>query len=290
MINGSIPIGFSKFSKLKGLDLATNELTGTKGDWPRLARVRELRLEENKLRGKIPPSFGLLTRLTRLYLYGNRLTGTVPESLGSLRALTGLMLDSNHLRGTIPATLGNLSQIKTLQLQDNSLSGTIPAELCNLETLKDLRLNNNDLKGSIPDEVGNMRSLEKLMLNNNRLLNGTIPATLSKLENLFELYLDGTSIDTATFPTSLCCRFQNRFQHKLSVLINDLKRDISLRSADEPSKPAHRRSIFPNFTPPSVVSFLLAQDLIKKPKIKKRPLVLPEFNFSVVEDYARAQL
>ena len=77
-------------------------------------RVTELNLEENQLRGEMPPELGNLTSLRRLEIRDNQLSGEIPPELGYLTNLGTLYLLGNQLSGEIPPELGNLNLIRLL--------------------------------------------------------------------------------------------------------------------------------------------------------------------------------
>ncbi len=162
-------------------------------------RVVSLNLEDNQLRGTIPPELGRLSNLTELRLYDNWLSGTIPTELGKLTNLEVLSLDINQLSGTIPTELGNLSNLEELWLGGNQLSGTIPPELGNLSNLTLLLLNHNQLSGMIPPELGNLSNLEVLGLAANQL-SGSIPTELGNLSNLTDLWLENNQLSGSIPP------------------------------------------------------------------------------------------
>lgn len=89
------------------------ELKGPIGEfiykWP---KVKEIRMENNEINGKIPEmSFGSASLLELLDFTGNKLTGDIPASLGGLQSLKFLGLGSNALEGFIPNSFGNLGNL-----------------------------------------------------------------------------------------------------------------------------------------------------------------------------------
>ncbi|WP_088891037.1 DUF4347 domain-containing protein [Leptolyngbya ohadii] len=133
-------------------------LTGNRG-WYGVTiengRVTGLRLDNNGLRGAIPPEIGKLGKLESLTLEYNELGGTIPPELGNLGKLRSLFLSNTQLSGTIPPEIGKLSELATLWLSDNQLSGTLPVELANLSKLFSLNLSNNQLSQAVPRAVFN---------------------------------------------------------------------------------------------------------------------------------------
>ena len=122
-------------------------------------------------------------RVQALALNENGLKGEIPPQLGNLANLEDLYLDFNGLRGKIPSELGNLANLEFLWLGGNGLTGEIPPELGGLASLRHLVLSSNDLTGKIPSELGNLANLEFLWLEDNGLT-GVIPHTFSDLSNL----------------------------------------------------------------------------------------------------------
>ena len=169
--------------------------------------VTRLSLQNNNLRGAIPPELGGLSHLEILDLETtntrnrNNLTGVIPPELGRLSNLEKLWINQNNLTGTIPPELGQLSELRELVLSPNSLSGEIPAELGSLANLERLGLSNSQLTGNIPRELGNLAKLETLYLYNNQLT-GTLPAELGNLAKLELLWLHNNKL-TGNIPTQL---------------------------------------------------------------------------------------
>ena len=166
-----------------------------------LTNLRELRLSGNQLRGAIPPELSRLAKLTVLGLEGNRLVGEIPPVLGRLSKLDLLMLNANHFRGEIPPELGGISNLKWLDLSNSQLSGAIPPELGSLSNLLLLSLWGNQLHGAIPAELGSLSNLRSILLNGNQL-SGSIPPALGNLSNLVGLGLGNNQL-TGTIPTEL---------------------------------------------------------------------------------------
>ena len=119
-------------------------------------RVTVLALQENQMRGEIPPQLGDMEDLLILSLDGNELHGEIPPELGRLVNLDTLMLGDNQLSGEIPAELGRLTNLVSLRLNNNQLTGEIPPELADLPKLSMLMLGGNQLTGCIPDGLGKL--------------------------------------------------------------------------------------------------------------------------------------
>ena len=150
----------------------------------------DLELEDNNLRGRIPPELGDLNCLGELDLSGNHLTGEIPEELSSL-ALWRLDLSGNRLNGSIPTGIGG-SRLQQLDLSSNDLMGSIPVDTL-WSRLWSVSLDNNRLTGSIPSEFGRLGGLDHLSLRGNQLT-GTIPPELGNLASLDNLNLSDNNL------------------------------------------------------------------------------------------------
>ena len=133
------------------------------GDWHGVTadptgHVTELRLADNNLRGRIPPTLRGLAMLRVLHLGDNHLRGPIPPELGYLAQLEALVLVSNRLSRAIPSALGRLATLRVLDLRDNQLQGAVPSALGRLGNLDELWLGgSNQLVGCIPEELGYVR-------------------------------------------------------------------------------------------------------------------------------------
>ena len=158
-----------------------------------LGALSYLDLGDNELTGPIPPEIGLLSELRQLGLDGNELSGPIPPELGDLGSLWTLSLGSNELSGPIPPELGNLASVHTVYLYSNRLTGPIPPEFGNLRALEILALSDNGLTGPIPPELGSLRALLTLTLARNEL-SGPIPPELGRVPWLQSLELDNNEL------------------------------------------------------------------------------------------------
>ena len=221
--------------RVSGLDLSGNGLSGDlSGALERLVNLRELRIADNALTGRLPLS------LTGLALdefdYANTslcaaddagfeawLNG-IPRHNGSgLRCpplteweiLESLYRDAGgrhwqrrrhwlsaaplgEWHGVVTDTAGRIVELK---LGENGLSGSIPPELRELSQLRVLDLASNGLSGSIPTGLADLGHLESLSLRANRLT-GDIPPELGRLPRLKVLDL-GLNRLSGSVPTEL---------------------------------------------------------------------------------------
>ena len=196
-------VGTDGFGRVARLDLDEN---GLKGEIPpslgKLEFLKSLRLSENDLEGEIPPNLGDLRNLEDLFLDENDLSGSIPPDLGRLFHLRHLVLNQNGLSGTIPLELTDLGHLQLLHLQNNQFAGDLPPELGEFPELAVLRLDQNLFTGDLPPELGQLSSLKLLNLSNN-MLSGTLPSEWGELFNLTELILFGNEGLTGELPHAL---------------------------------------------------------------------------------------
>lgn len=84
-----------------------------------LTRLRKLELYSNQLT-RLPNTIGNLANLRGLALSSNRLT-RLPRTIGKLRQLDSLWLAHNKLR-TLPKKIGKLPQLQHISIKQNKLS------------------------------------------------------------------------------------------------------------------------------------------------------------------------
>ncbi|KAM7270698.1 hypothetical protein ACFE04_029912 [Oxalis oulophora] len=163
--------------------------------WEKLdGRLQSLELRSNPgLVGKIPESFGLLTKLQSLVLLENGFTGELPLNIGNLTRLKRLVVSGNSLTGPIPYSFGGLGNLLILDLSRNSLSGNLPQTLGGMTSLLKLDLGNNKLNGKIPTEIGFLKNLTLLDLRENRFSSG-LTHSIQKLYALEEMVLSNNPI------------------------------------------------------------------------------------------------
>ena len=258
-VQNPIPASLGNLSALRGLDLGSNNLSGSiPAALGNLGELRSLHLDGNDFDRSIPSALGNLTKLESLSLWGNQLSGSIPSQLGNLAALESLDLSYNGLQNSIPSQLGRLSKLRHLSLNENQLSGSIPpqlgdltqltqlfldtnrlngaipADLGDLTLLRDLGLARNELSGAIPAELGDMTSLESLNLNDNAL-SMNIPAELGDLQNVDYISLSCNFL-TGNIPSELgdIGNEKSVDPGKLRILLLDNNK-LNIEAADVPA-------------------------------------------------------
>ena len=113
------------------------------GDWHGVTtdyggRVSVLSLEENGLKGTLPPEVGNLSHMRQVHLWGNALTGPVPRALWSL-PLELVALTGNKVTGTLPPEVGDLVDLRWVDLGWTEMTGALPQSMTNL-SLEYLRI------------------------------------------------------------------------------------------------------------------------------------------------------
>ncbi|MBA0664360.1 hypothetical protein Goklo_004381, partial [Gossypium klotzschianum] len=128
--------------------------------WIKWQSLRVLRLDGNRVSGKIPISMGTSTKFQSLHLHNNRLHGEIPLSLKSCTNLVAINFGENELNGHIPGWMGHgLPNLIILILRSNKFGGNIPDHLFALTSLQNLDLSNNHLFGSIPRCISNFAAM-----------------------------------------------------------------------------------------------------------------------------------
>ncbi len=206
-LKGRLPKVIAGLSELRYLDFgydwpAYNRLWGSiPPEWGNLTKLKHLNLQSNDLSGPIPSELRRLVRLQKLYLRYTGLEGPMPAWLGELTALTELALDGNYFESRIPPELGNLHNLEILYLSESELYGELPPELGKLTRLRTLFAPRNWFTGSIPRQWKSMTSLTRLFLASSNL-SGEIPPELGSLTNLDDLGLDFNNL-TGPIPSTL---------------------------------------------------------------------------------------
>ncbi|KAM7507418.1 hypothetical protein LguiA_017871 [Lonicera macranthoides] len=180
-MNGSFPESFDRISSLVFLDVSRNQMMGPLPDLEFLPSLRELRLKSNKLNGRIPKSLGQFSKLEILDVSSNSFEGEFPDCWTEDRKLMFLSLANNNLSGEIPSSIGLLIHLRVLQLRNNSIAGELPFSLKSCKELMFVDLGLNNLSGEVPAWIGmHLKKLIVLSLRRNKF-NGSIPLEICQL-------------------------------------------------------------------------------------------------------------
>ena len=124
-------------------------------------RVVFIDLGRNNLRGELLPELSLLSdSLEELDLSRNRIRGRIPRSFGRLRNLVRLQLERNDLSGRLPSQIGRLESLSVLKLEFNDLDGELPDELEDLTNLEEFTFFSNDFFGEVPEGMCDLENLD----------------------------------------------------------------------------------------------------------------------------------
>ena len=104
---------------------------GLGGQFPRgiknCTRLTGLALSDNELSGPLPFDIAeLVPFVTSLELSGNKFSGEIPKNIVNCSYLNVLFLDHYQLTGETPPELGLIGHIKTFSVSDNMLSRVVP--------------------------------------------------------------------------------------------------------------------------------------------------------------------
>jgi len=160
----SIPAGLSNSADtLEIIKLSTNNIYELPKDLDRCSRVREFRIENNKLQNL--PHIGSMNCLELLNVDDNYVN-QLPESIGQLKYLRELSIQENYLV-SLPAQFGHLLSLRILNLSFNSLI-SLPRDFSQLRMLEYFDVSYNQLR-KLPASIGNLKNLSKFKLFRNSL-------------------------------------------------------------------------------------------------------------------------
>ena len=269
-MTGSIPSSIAKLKKLWFLDFQALGLKGNLTILLNLAKLGHLFLSSNQIDGEIPKDIGeKCPNLSVIHLQNNKLKGILPRSIGMMNQLRVLNVANNNLSGQIPRELFNL-ELRVLILSSNqftgfepaknrqfkhlnifmashlpfyncslptivsylqgsqgtlmqidisrsNIAGILPGVLFNFKRLTFLKLGSNNLSGTIPSPWRNLPYFTLLHLQDNDF-SGPIPTTFSRLLMLTELNVQGNKRLTGPIASSF-------FMLDDAVIIKDRKSD-----------------------------------------------------------------
>ncbi|TMW85250.1 hypothetical protein EJD97_023437 [Solanum chilense] len=177
-LSGSIPTGFLYLPELSLVELQNNYISGQLWNEKSSAfsKLEGLNLSNNRLSGALPSAIGNYAGLKNLVLTGNGFSGDIPSDIGRLKSILKLDLSRNNFSGTIPHQIGNCLSLTYLDLSQNQLSGPIPVQIAQIHILNYINISWNHFNESLPAEIGLMKSLTSADFSHNNL-SGSIPET-----------------------------------------------------------------------------------------------------------------
>lgn len=175
-----LPDSIGKLNNLTEIILSENRIVTLPRTIEGFSKLKKLDIHSNQL-VNLPDSIGELSSLTDLDLHDNRLQ-TLPATVGKLSWLVSLDLSSNHL-SSLPESVGQLINLKRLNIETNKIE-ELPYTIGQCAALTELRADYNNLK-ALPEAVGRLESLQVLTLHYNRIK--SLPSTMGSLTNLKEL-------------------------------------------------------------------------------------------------------
>lgn len=189
---GRIDKCFDECSKLKYLDLSTNNLSGAL--WNGISRLKMFSISENFLSGIVPSqAFPMNCSLEKLDLSVNKFFSKPPKEVANCKNLEILNLSSNNFSGEIPREIGSITLLKSLFLQNNTFSRDIPNTLLNLTNLFILDISRNKFGGEIQEIFGKFKQLKFLLLHTNFYVKGLNTSGIFTLTNLTRLELSNNN-------------------------------------------------------------------------------------------------
>ncbi|XP_007031892.2 PREDICTED: receptor like protein 30 [Theobroma cacao] len=189
-LSGSIPNCLGNISTLYYLDLQGNNFTGFLPNFVKAANLRILKVNENRLEGKLPRSLAKCTYLEVLDVGNNMMHDTFPFWLEKLPALEVLVLRENKFYGQIKRFKRKLffPTLDVLDIASNEFSGELSIDSLQATQLRSLQIGGNKLEGKLPRSLANCTKLEVLDLGKN-IIHDTFPFWLGKLPFLKVLIL-----------------------------------------------------------------------------------------------------
>ena len=212
----SLPKTYRPFAALEKLDLAGNWLTRFPQGARHNKKLRELNLQDNKLRlnrklkkhpyvetlalqhnqiKKLPASLRSFHNLRKLNFNYNRIS-SVHRDIRFLTRLEFLSFYNNELKA-IPQGVYELKALREIDLFYNSIE-TLDERIGRWKNLRMLYLSHNKIL-SLPESIGQLSALEGLYVWDNRI--STLPRTLGEISTLRFLWLNNNNL--TTLPASL---------------------------------------------------------------------------------------
>ncbi|CAJ1949387.1 unnamed protein product [Sphenostylis stenocarpa] len=197
--SGPLP-SFNMSKNLTYLSIFHNHLTGMlpSSHFEGLENLANIDLGFNLFKGTLPPSLLKLPYLRELKLPNNQLSGRLDEYVITSHVLEMLDLGSNNLEGPIPLSIFNLRALRVIQLNSNKFNGTIQLDMIRrLSNLTSLCLSHNNLSVDIYSrdarDLSPFPALRNVMLTSCKLRG--IPSFLRNQSKLLRLELAENEIE-----------------------------------------------------------------------------------------------
>lgn len=188
-------------SELEVISLADCRLDRIPAAMARLAQLRTLHLDRNRISFVSKRIFRKNERLVRVFLQRNSIKRIEDGSFDSLVFLEELKLSENQLASIPRQLLTKLSRLTNLDLSSNFLHQIVPGTFQGLRNLEWLDLRSNIFHFVTPAMFRGLRRLENLRLDKNPLLD-IEDETFAELKKLKSLSVDvarNTTITGAAF-------------------------------------------------------------------------------------------
>ena len=191
----SVDASFNFYPELELVDLSSNQLVSIPDrSFSSQRRLRELRMENNKISSLTPRTFSGLSRLEVLNLGHNMVDKLSDSVFKSLKHLKELNIRQNRISEISDSAFIGLSELTVLDLSDNLLE-TVPSEALNqLENLAELNIGKNNIRILPDSSFSQLFKLSILDLSGNKIekIHEKAFSDLSSLNNLIlndnELY------------------------------------------------------------------------------------------------------
>lgn len=216
-LEGALPVGISKLSNLKELDLSQTRITSLPSDIGSLSNLETLDLSSCIKLEDIPNGISQLTALKSLSLRGCSKIKFLPEDIGNLQNLTTLSVNECsdlvaipnsftqlNLSGDLnfgqckslvklPDNLSEMENITGLMLMECKSLVSIPNNLGNY--IQTINISDCSLIESLPTGIASMASLEKLSISSCMRLT-SLPDNFGRCQKLKELSLSGNGLSS----------------------------------------------------------------------------------------------
>ncbi|RZC90924.1 hypothetical protein C5167_028757 [Papaver somniferum] len=197
LLNGTIPLALFGLPSLQRLQLGTNQFTGHLGEFTggSSSALEVLDLSINKLEGEISPVLEL-PGLKVVALFSNNFSGTMRLDMlfHKLNNISNLDLSSNSLSvTTIGINTSVIPLLGTLKLRSCGLTD-IPIFLRSQSILGILDLSDNQIHGKIPNWFWEMGNISHLNLSHNFLEDPNRPFPDNSFRSIFLLDLHSNKL------------------------------------------------------------------------------------------------